>query len=75
MHWSLKALIVVMLLMVIGNLALALRQMLSDQTKSKSQRLSMSHFIGRRLLFTGAVLLVIVLLAATGQLSFNPRPF
>ncbi|MBW8191237.1 DUF2909 domain-containing protein [Neiella marina] len=74
MHWFIKLIIVALLLVAIGNLALALRQMLSTHSKA-GNRPHMSHFIGRRLIFSASIVILLLLLAATGQISFNPRPF
>ncbi|GGA88511.1 hypothetical protein GCM10011369_33310 [Neiella marina] len=75
MHWSLKALIVVLLITVIVNLALALKQMLANSKSGDHTEKSMSSYIGRRLIFSASILLLLLLLAASGHIGFNPRPY
>ncbi|PSJ45327.1 hypothetical protein C7H85_11790 [Zobellella endophytica] len=65
----LKLLIVLLLLMMIGNLLLGLKAMLSNRDP-----LLMSRYIGRRLLFAAIILLILILAMATGLLVPNPTP-
>ncbi|MBD1391132.1 DUF2909 domain-containing protein [Neiella sp. HB171785] len=75
MHWLLKALIVILLVSVIVNLALALKQMLATSKSAERPQKSMSSYIGRRLIFSAAILLLLLLFAASGNIAFNPRPY
>lgn len=65
----LKLLIVLLLLMMIGNLLLGLKAMISNRDP-----LLMSRYIGRRLLFAAIILLLLILAMATGLLVPNPTP-
>ncbi|WP_445395594.1 DUF2909 family protein [Zobellella sp. An-6] len=65
----LKLLIVLLLLMMIGNLLLGLKAMLSNRDP-----VLMSRYIGRRLLFAAIILLLLILAMATGLLVPNPTP-
>ncbi|RKF13332.1 DUF2909 family protein [Alginatibacterium sediminis] len=65
----LKLLIALLLLFVIVNLGLAMRGMLNPS------KLPMSHYIGRRLWFSAAIIALILLALATGLIQPNPRPY
>ncbi|MCM2680915.1 DUF2909 family protein [Echinimonas agarilytica] len=70
MLWLIKLIIVLLLLTVLVNLALALKTMIKP-----SPNKSMSQYIGRRLMFSAAIVVAIVVLAIFGGLGFNPRPY
>ncbi|WP_240464871.1 DUF2909 family protein [Paraferrimonas sp. SM1919] len=65
-----KLLIIALLLIIIISLALAMRSMLKPQNNKP-----MSHYIGRRLIFSVATLLIILLAMALGWITPNPRPY
>jgi branched-subunit amino acid transport protein AzlD len=66
-----KILIVAMLALVIFSLFQALFIMVkNDQAGPK-----MSKFLGRRLLFSGAIVLLLIILLLTGVVTPNPRPY
>jgi branched-subunit amino acid transport protein AzlD len=66
-----KILIIAMLALVIFSLFQALFIMVkNDQAGPK-----MSKFLGRRLLFSGAIVLLLIILLVTGVITPNPRPY
>ncbi|CUS47591.1 MAG: protein of unknown function DUF2909 [Idiomarinaceae bacterium HL-53] len=67
----LKVLLVALLLYVIVNLFRGLFSVLSNDPN----RLPMSHFIGRRVLFSVVVMLLVIVALSTGVLEPNPRPY
>ncbi|RUO30987.1 DUF2909 domain-containing protein [Aliidiomarina sedimenti] len=67
----LKILLVALLLYVIYNLFQGLFHLM----RQKQDGPRMSHFIGRRVLFSVIIIALIVLALATGILTPNPRPY
>ncbi|WP_417605708.1 DUF2909 family protein [Oceanimonas baumannii] len=64
-----KSLILLLLFLVIGNLMLGLKAMLSRQDPAL-----MARYIGRRLWFAVLIVLLLVLALITGLLTPNPTP-
>ncbi|MDA8621679.1 DUF2909 domain-containing protein [Psychrosphaera sp.] len=71
MEFIVKAIIVILLLSIIFNLFKAMFTMLKGDKKAPP----MSHFIGRRLLFTGALMVLLLILLALGIIEPNPSPY
>jgi hypothetical protein len=71
MQILIKILIVVMLLTVIYNLFKAMFSMLKGDKNAPP----MTHFIGRRLIFAGGLLFLLVVLVGTGVIEVNPNPY
>lgn len=67
----LKIILIGLLLLVIFNLFQALFIMLKNDDAAPK----MSKFLGRRLMFSALVLLVVILLMMTGIITPNPRPY
>mgnify|MGYP006197719183 CR=1 FL=1 len=68
---AVKLVIVVLLALVIVSLFQALFVML----KGDSGTTPMSKFLGRRLAFSVAVVVLLLVLLATGVITPNPRPY
>lgn len=68
--WPIKLLFVVLFLFVLISLFQALNIMRKDQTT-----VSMSQFIGRRLIYSSLLLILIILTMAFGLITPNPRPY
>ena len=68
--WPIKLLFVVLFLFVLISLFQALNIMRKDQTT-----VSMSQFIGRRLIYSALLLILIILAMAFGLITPNPRPY
>ena len=66
----LKLLIILLLLLMIGNLMLGLKAMLSHRDPAL-----MARYIGRRLWCAGLILLLLIIALATGVLGTKPTPF
>lgn len=66
-----KIIIVGLLISVIYNLAKAGVAMIKGDNKNRS----MSHFIGRRLMFTVGLLLLLLVLIGLGVIEPNPNPY
>ncbi|WP_199610629.1 DUF2909 family protein [Flocculibacter collagenilyticus] len=67
----LKTILVLLLLLILFNLFRALFIML----KSGPNQPNMSKFLGRRVLFSVLVIVVLLLAVATGVITPNPRPY
>lgn len=66
-----KIILVLLMLFMVVNLMRALLTMLrNDPTKPP-----MTHYLGRRVLFSAIALVVIVVLLGSGVLAPNPRPY
>jgi len=66
-----KITIIVLFITVVFNLFRAMFSML----KQDPNRPPMSHFIGRRLLYTAALIIILVLSLAFGLIEPNTRPY
>lgn len=71
MELIIKIVIVTALLFVIFNLFKAMFTMISP----KPNQPSMSKFIGRRLIFSVLVLVILLICLAFGVITPNPRPY
>lgn len=71
MEIIIKIVIVGLLISVVYNLFKAGVAMI----KGDKQGRSMSHFIGRRLMFTAGLLLLLLLLIGLGVIEPNPNPY
>ncbi len=65
-----KIVIVGLLAFMVYNLFRALRVM----NKNDDKQVSMSKFIGRRLLFSTALILILIIAIMTGYITPNPTP-
>ena len=71
METIIKILIVILFLTVVLNLFRAMFSML----KQDSERLPMSHYIGKRLWFSAAIIVVLLLCLMFGLIEPNTRPY
>ncbi|AYV24214.1 MULTISPECIES: DUF2909 family protein [Vibrio] len=67
-----KIVLVLLLLFIIFNLALALIRMVRDDPNSDKP---MSHYLGRRVLFSAIVIILLIIALQSGLLAPNPRPY
>lgn len=65
-----KLALVLLLVFIIFNLGRALFVMVKGEAKKP-----MSHYLGRRVLFSVLVVLVLLVALASGLISPNPRPY
>jgi hypothetical protein len=65
-----KVILVGLLIFMMVNLAFAMRVMLKGESKEK-----MSKFIGRRVLTSAIIVILILIAIATGVITPNPRPY
>ncbi len=75
MVFAFKTSLVLILLFIIFNLAKALFYMVRSTSSKYHQHSSMSRFLGRRLLFSIAVVLLLIAALSSGLLEPNPRPY
>ena len=68
--WPIKLLFVAIFIFILFSLFQALSIMRNPQTD-----ISMSKFIGRRLLYSAVLLILIILAMAFGLITPNPRPY
>ncbi|MGF1749254.1 DUF2909 family protein [Vibrio cionasavignyae] len=67
-----KVVLVLLLLFIIFNLALALIRMVKDDTTSDKP---MSYYLGRRVLFSAIVVILLIIALKSGILVPNMRPY
>ncbi len=72
--WMFKLLLVLLLLFIVVNLGLALFKMVRTQSNQNSGK-SMSHYLGRRVLLSAAVVLLLLIALGLGWITPNPRPY
>ncbi|MGI2258473.1 DUF2909 family protein [Shewanella sp. GXUN23E] len=65
-----KVVLVLLLLFVLFNLGRALFIMLKADSKQ-----SMSQFLGRRVLFSALIILLLLIALGSGLIAPNPRPY
>ncbi|MCL9773690.1 DUF2909 domain-containing protein [Vibrio methylphosphonaticus] len=67
-----KVVLVLLLLFIIFNLALALIRMVKDDTTSGKP---MSYYLGRRVIFSAIVVILLIIALKSGILVPNVRPY
>ncbi|MGF1741938.1 DUF2909 domain-containing protein [Vibrio profundum] len=70
-----KFALVLMLLFIIFNLARALVQMVKEPSDDQNQNKSMSHYLGRRVMLSALVILMLIIALMGGWLEPNTRPY
>ncbi|WP_211917744.1 DUF2909 family protein [Vibrio sp. B1REV9] len=71
-----KLTLVLLLLFIIFNLAKALIEMVKeDPEHSKRKGKPMSYYLGRRVMFSALVILLLLIALSTGWIAPNPRPY
>ena len=71
MNIAIKLLLLGLLILIVFNLIKAMTVMLKPQSQAKP----MSAFIGRRLLFSVVLILLLLLALLMGWVQPNPRPY
>ncbi len=71
MNIAIKLLLLGLLILIVFNLIKAMTVMLKPQSQAKP----MSTFIGRRLLFSVVLILLLLLALLMGWVQPNPRPY
>ncbi|WP_412497583.1 DUF2909 family protein [Vibrio furnissii] len=69
-----KIALVLLLLFIIFNLARALIRMVSDPKEDEEER-PMSYYLGRRLMFSAMVVIVLIFALLSGWLHPNATPY
>nr|WP_164837281.1 DUF2909 family protein [Vibrio alfacsensis] len=71
-----KLTLVLLLLFIIFNLAKALIEMVKEDPENpNSKGKPMSHYLGRRVMFSALVVLLLLIALASGWIAPNPRPY
>lgn len=70
-----KSVLVLMLLFIIFNLAKALILMVRSTPSDEEDVPSMSRYLGRRVLFSALVVVILIIALTSGYLEPNPRPY
>ncbi|EGR0198000.1 DUF2909 domain-containing protein [Vibrio alginolyticus] len=71
-----KLTLVLLLLFIIFNLAKALIEMVrEDPDNPKKRDKPMSHYLGRRVMFSALVVVLLLIALSSGWLAPNPRPY
>ncbi|MDG3088482.1 DUF2909 domain-containing protein [Vibrio hannami] len=73
MSLVLKVVLVLLLLFIIFNLVKALIQMVRE-SESDNQP-PMSHYLGRRLMLSALVVILLIIALTSGWIAPNPRPY
>ncbi|CAM4161985.1 DUF2909 domain-containing protein [Vibrio agarivorans] len=68
-----KTALVILLLFIILNLAFALVQLVRQSDQSEEQK-PMSHYLGRRVMFSAVVVVLLILALTSGLIEPNPTP-
>ena len=71
MDLIIKIVIGLILISIVFNLFKAMKSMLKQESDQKP----MSHFIGRRLMYSGLLIVILLICLATGVIQPNPRPY
>ncbi|MDB1126224.1 DUF2909 domain-containing protein [Vibrio algarum] len=72
----LKLTLVVMLFFIIFNLARALFNMVREPSSAEGKnKRPMSHYLGRRLLFSALVVVLLIVALSSGLIEPNSRPY
>ncbi|WP_375750469.1 DUF2909 domain-containing protein [Vibrio sp. HN007] len=78
----LKVVLVLLLLFIIFNLAKALFQMVREEPSASDRQASehenqppMSHYLGRRLMLSALVVVLLIIALTSGWIDPNPRPY
>ncbi|MCL9780244.1 DUF2909 domain-containing protein [Vibrio sp. S4M6] len=70
-----KIALVFMLLFIVFNLAKAMVQMVKEPSNDTESVKPMSHYLGRRVLLSAIVVLMLIIALTSGWLEPNPRPY
>ena len=71
----LKALLIGLLIFILFNLFRALPVMLKGNANPSSSNKPLSHYLGRRILFSVLLFVLLLIAVATGYIEPNPRPY
>lgn len=69
-----KAALVILLLFIILNLAFALFQLVRDNGQHDQQK-PMSHYLGRRVMISAVVVILLILALTSGLVDPNQSPY
>ncbi|PNM62655.1 DUF2909 domain-containing protein [Vibrio harveyi] len=71
-----KLTLVLLLLFIIFNLAKALIEMVREDPEDSSKKgKPMSHYLGRRVMFSALVVILLLVALGAGWIAPNPRPY
>ncbi|MCK6264008.1 DUF2909 domain-containing protein [Vibrio sp. ZSDE26] len=70
-----KIILILLLLFIIFNLARALIKMVKEPSEDQENRSSMSHYLGRRVMFSAFVVILLLIALLTGFIEPNSRPY
>ncbi|MGR5069154.1 MULTISPECIES: DUF2909 family protein [Vibrio] len=71
-----KLTLVLLLLFIIFNLAKALIEMVREDPDNAEKKVKpMSHYLGRRVMFSALVVILLLIALSTGMITPNPRPY
>lgn len=70
-----KVALVLMLLFIVFNLAKALVQMVREPSEENENTRPMSHYLGKRVLISAIVVIMLIIALTSGWLEPNPRPY
>ncbi|QIA65980.1 DUF2909 family protein [Vibrio astriarenae] len=73
MEFLFKTALVILLLFIILNLAFALVQLVR-QSEDTEQQKPMSHYLGRRVMYSAMVVILLILALTSGLIEPNPTP-
>lgn len=75
MAFLFKIALILLLLFIIFNLAKALYFMVKEPPSHDKNRPSMSHFLGRRIMFSALAVILLIIALLSGWVEPNHRPY
>ncbi|WP_295895311.1 DUF2909 family protein [uncultured Vibrio sp.] len=70
-----KIILILLLLFIIFNLAHALVKMVKEPTDDGEDKPSMSYYLGRRVMFSALVVILLLIALTSGLIEPNTRPY
>ncbi|WCE29365.1 DUF2909 domain-containing protein [Vibrio sp. SCSIO 43137] len=75
MVFAFKLALILLIVFIIFNLIKALIFMVKEPPSDAKDRPSMSHFLGRRVMFSALVIILLIIALLTGWIEPNPTPY
>ncbi|MGY3572706.1 DUF2909 domain-containing protein [Vibrio sp. SCSIO 43135] len=70
-----KLVLVLLLLFIVFNLARAMVQMVKEPSDEDENRKPMSHYLGRRVMLSAVVVVLLIVALLSGWIEPNARPY
>ncbi|MGF1697075.1 DUF2909 domain-containing protein [Vibrio kyushuensis] len=70
-----KIMLILLLLFIIFNLASALVKMVKEPSEDQENKRSMSYYLGRRVMFSALIVILLLIALLSGFIEPNIRPY